>query len=494
MLASSPAIARNGSDFRRPSVGTLARPTPTAAVAATPLRAADALLRRRLTELSRADAEFWTFAPSSRRRADVQRYYQYPAMMVPEMQRELLSVVLDVQKGVKRLLDPFAGSGTVLTAALFAGLQAYGQDINPLAVLVSRSKLHQFEENQLRGRCEATLDRAVADADATRAADFPNLTKWFGSTAIIQLSRLRRAIRLETDIDVRRFLWVALAETVRLTSNSRTSTYKLHIRPKSEIAGLQLPLQVFRRVLRANMDQYVASANAIAESVPDFQRRVWSGVDCRLGDSREPFDGIFDLLVTSPPYGDNTSTVPYGQSSYLPLQWIDFADIDADADRDAIKTTHEIDRRSLGGVHQRGDLFELAAPLTDRSAVFGRTLERLRDLPRDRACRVYSFVRDLDSCIQPAVDALRPNAYLIWTVGNRRVGGHQVPLDRILVELMAQHQVVHVETIHRRIPTKRMATRNSLAATMRAEETVILRKLPPSGTAGLKTQEQNRAR
>ena len=56
-------------------------------------------------------------------------------------------------------------------------------------------------------------------------------------------------------------------------------------------------------------------------------------ITVRLGDSAKlkPAQDIHDLLVTSPPYGDNTSTVPYGQYSYLPLQWIDLHDIDEDA-------------------------------------------------------------------------------------------------------------------------------------------------------------------
>ena len=48
-------------------------------------------------------------------------------------------------------------------------------------------------------------------------------------------------------------------------------------------------------------------------------------VNIRLDDSSKPNPdvGAHDLIVTSPPYGDNNTTVPYGQYSYLPLQWID---------------------------------------------------------------------------------------------------------------------------------------------------------------------------
>ena len=40
-----------------------------------------------------------------------------------------------------RVVDPFCGSGVLLSEAARAGLEAYGADINPIAVLLSRVTL-----------------------------------------------------------------------------------------------------------------------------------------------------------------------------------------------------------------------------------------------------------------------------------------------------------------------------------------------------------------
>ena len=74
---------------------------------------------------------------------------------------------------------------------------------------------------------------------------------------------------------------------------------------------------------------------------------------------------------------------------------------------------------------------------------------------------------------------LRRNAYLIWTVGNRRVAKRPVPLDAILSELLEAKKVVPVATISRDIPTKRMAVKNSITATMDAESILLFRKDTP---------------
>ena len=70
-------------------------------------------------------------------------------------------------------------------------------------------------------------------------------------------------------------------------------------------------------------------------------------------------DNFFDLHVTSPPYGDNKTTVTYGQYSYLPLQWIDLQDIDERANKTFLSTTSQIDTLGLGGKIKKIELDEL---------------------------------------------------------------------------------------------------------------------------------------
>src|SRR5690606_9644856 len=133
----------------------------------------------------------------------------------------------------------------------------------------------------------------------------------------------------------RQFFWVALAETVRLTSNSRTSTFKLHIRPKDEISNrLLAPIATFEKIATRNIEQLRLQKEALTTA--GFVSKGWysGNVEVEIGNSARPqaptkHEQLFDILVTSPPYGDNATTVPYGQHSYLPLQWISLEDISA---------------------------------------------------------------------------------------------------------------------------------------------------------------------
>ena len=55
----------------------------------------------------------------------------------------------------------------------------------------------------------------------------------------------------------------------------------------------------------------------------------------------------FDLLVTSPPYGDSKTTVAYGQFSRLSLQWLDFENIEEDKSHET--NIIRIDSLLMGG-------------------------------------------------------------------------------------------------------------------------------------------------
>jgi hypothetical protein len=437
----------------------------------------DRSLCLKLSELASHDRDYWAFRGNARRDHG-HGLMQYPAMMVPQMVRALLGSICEVEgTDIGRIADPFVGSGTVLTEAMLRGLSFIGQDINPLAILLCRVKAGPIFPEALRERTEEAVARIRRDKSRRIGVGFPGRDKWFESTVQVDLSRIQRAIRLEGCCWARRFLWVALAETVRLTSNSRTSTFKLHVRPAQEIQDRKVEaISTFERVVKGNLDRMESLGEALRENSLLCKGHYRPDLEVRLADSSTPSaaEDKADIIVTSPPYGDNATTVPYGQYSYLPLQWIDLADIDPEANAAYLRTTHEIDRRSLGGTKSMSA--EAAEELRSRSATLRNTLDVLAPEKPDRARRVRAFVRDLDSCLPTALGLLRPGGLAVWVLGNRRVGGRFVPLDEILVELLATRGATLVTKIKRRIPSKRMAIRNSVAATMSNETILVVRK------------------
>ena len=435
----------------------------------------DSCLRQRLERLSRTDRDYWSFKGNSRREHG-HGLFQYPAMMVPQVARAVLRQVTEVHPEIERAGDPFAGSGTILTETMMRGLSFSGRDINPLAVLLCRVKAGPFFVSALDEKVRQVLARITADRRTALEVDFPNRNKWFRRDVQIALSKIRRAILREDSAWARRFLWIGLAEAVRFASNSRTSTFKLHIRPEDEVVERTCDaIGVFAKALTRNVRHVREEAACLSKAGYLNRGHYRMEVDVALGDSRQSVrPRQCDIILTSPPYGDGATTVPYGQYSYLPLQWIELSDIGPDVRADCLCSTHELDSRSLGG-SKRIKKSDRDA-LCDHSPAFKRYLRRLKDQPADRANRVTAFFRDLDACLDPIVNGLRPGGLMVWTLGNRKVGNKRVPLDTILSELLGTHQATLLCKLTRRISSKRMAPKNNVADTMSTESILVMRK------------------
>lgn len=460
----------------------------------------DEIIVQSLDEIARRNELHWDYRLSGKELKH-QSLYQYPAMMVVALQRELMLLIKDHQPGVRVVADPFVGSGSILTASLFLGLDFVGQDINPLAILLCRAKALCRDVELLGESVEQCQQRVREDKGEHIEVEFFNREKWFTAEACVSLSKLRRAICQESSLEARLFLWVTLAETVRNVSNSRTSTFKLHIRPPEERnVSAEKVIKIFDGVVADNLlkiTEFVTSLTTEKGNMPEmgWERDEAKPPVLRLGDSVRELPGRngkgaqqndYDLVVTSPPYGDNLTTVPYGQAAWLPLQWIDAADIDAAAVIDR-NNAYAVDCRSVGGgskprqlSRKEQDVWQEAEleKLEEISPAVRAMAAELKDQPADGLRRFVCFASDLKEVLENVSAACAPNAYLIWTLGHRRIRGIECPMAEIVTDFFGHVGVQEVHRITRSIQSKRMPSRNQISSTIKQEYILIMRKLP----------------
>lgn len=429
-------------------------------------------LRSRLRARTETNPDFWSFS-DLRNRTGNHALFQYPAMMVPELQGALLDDLLAVEPDVSLVYDPFAGSGTVMLESLYRGLDFHGSDINPLAILLCQVKADPPSVEELSVATRSTLSRAAEVADIA-APVFPGIDKWFKTEIKRGLTQLRAAIVACDSVVVRRFLWVCLAETIRLVSNSRISTFKLHTYPAEEIARREVDaIKVFGMVAAQNAARLTLHWNHMGKL---SNERTAPTALLLPGSVSDPWIAPrqADVLMTSPPYGDNKTTVPYGQHSYLPLCWIDTNDIPGGFDASLLESTSRIDTLSLGGSLKDADATR--DELATASVSLARFLSKIEDAPRLRK-KVLSFSRDYQEALRAVRPRLKDGAFCFFTLGERRVGGQTFPLVEITRELLSADGHETVTTIERALPVsrKRMAAKNSQGATMAHEWILVTR-------------------
>jgi hypothetical protein len=392
-------------------------------------------------------------------------------MMVPKMQGDIIDTVLEVTGRDCRVLDPFVGSGTTMTEAVIRGLDFTGVDINPLAALVCEAKAAIDAGADVNGAAKTVIHHLRTDIRETIDVEFTNRSKWFSDSSALYLSRVRRGVEKVADPAARKVLWTAFAETVRKSSNSRTSTYKLHMRKDDDLVEGERVISMFEDVLRETLHrvaEYRKEHLATRLRKPKVQIICSDVRAAKLGKSTKHHD----ILVTSPPYGDNQTTIPYGQFSYLTLQWIPEKDLPLGWTNDHIANTHALDSASLGG--SKIDASEKAEAMRLASSTFASYLKAASATGNEAAVKkVGSFTYDFLEALSHVRSQSSNSAHWILTTGNRTAGGLRVPFDAICRDIVEFLGGKPIAALQRELPSKRMPSRNSMGEMITAETTLV---------------------
>ncbi len=71
-----------------------------------------------------------------------------------------------------------------------------------------------------------------------------------------------------------------------------------------------------------------------------------------------------------------------------------------------------------------------------KSPTLLNTVKEISKVNSENVKKLITFIFDLDLALDNALLYLRKNAYMIWTLGNRRISNIEVPLDRIMREIL----------------------------------------------------------
>ena len=418
------------------------------------------------TENCSPEAGDWDYATADTK-TETHCFHTYPAMMIPQVARRLINMF--GQCGMT-LLDPFCGSGTTLVEARMANLNAWGIDINPLALLIADAKTTLLDITRLRRHALCLLDgfeqdcqRIRKDPEFAPIPNFFNLDYWFKPSVSRQLSALRQRISSIQDTPICKFFQVPFSETVREASYTRNSEFKLFRMQESKLEqhNPAVGTLFFSKVAR--------NLHGMAQLTQQAKDSTW--VKILQEDTRHqtsiPSNSI-DLVVTSPPYGDSRTTVAYGQFSRLSLQWLGLS-------WDEIRN---IDSRLLGG--RRVVPLEAAA----QTPTLRKILNQVAREDEKRALDVANFYYDFVQCLTELYRVCKVDAKVCFVVGNRTVKRIPIPTDRILIETAERCGFEYVDRFYRNIPNKRMPRKNSpsnvpgdLGKTITQEHIVVLKKI-----------------
>lgn len=375
------------------------------------------------------------------KKSDIHGTVLYPAVMVAPVQKDILSDIIDKNKEVS-IFDPFHGSGTALYESIEISnrVKLYGCDINPLANLICRVKLQGVSGDIKRN---ITKVRAYIDAhDLSSVVTFAGIDKWFRKDIQESLLVVRNAIRKVKDERDRQYFWCMLSDLIRKYSNSRSSTYKLHIKPSDKISSMENNLiKEFIERIEQNYKFYTKSAKSFKLYKTDTIQYL---LNCE--------SNKYDISITSPPYGENATTVPYGQFSMLALHWID--PIDLALEGWEFDSYSSIDTNSLGGK---------ARPIVMNNYCTQLIMPYLKRISDSKQRKVIRFMNDYFIFLNELCRVSKK--YIVLTLGNRTVDRVDIDLTNISIQYLEHKGFVNQQILKRDIPKKRMPRRTSRVGT-----------------------------
>lgn len=362
--------------------------------------------------------------------------HRYPATMIPQIGIDILKE-LHVSSG--NMLDPYCGSGSSFVCGLECGIkQMTGFDINPLAVLIAKAKFTKIESNKLDvfyQELRNNIFEMIKCEEKIKTIELPEITNrdyWFSKNVVLNLSLIKKCILDIENKDIRTLFLVPFSETVRECSYTRNNEFKLYrIKPEEVLDFNPDVINYYFKKLQDIIQYYKTYY------LPKLKN------DVSINIHSEPFQNSsakYDVVLTSPPYGDSRTTVAYGQFSTLSNEWL------------GINSARKIDGMLMGGKRVNEIIQDgcIAEPISKINAVDNK-----------RALEVSSFYFDLAESIKNVSVGINKNGKVIYIVGNRTVKNVLLPTDQFIAEKFEEHGFIHHITYERAISNKAMPSRNS---------------------------------
>jgi len=329
------------------------------------------------------------------------------------------------------VLDPMCGSGTVIRVAADQGRHGIGLDLDPLAVLMTRTSCHPRWSDGLGERARELVTQAkrrttalppwiTKDEETSRFVSY-----WFARDQREQLSQLARALSARPSSDDP--LRIALSRLI-VTKDSGASLARdtAHSRPH----------RVRDKTSFDVMSGFERAAQLLENTVTPLEgrRRPW----VRRGDSRQLSGlrpGSVDLALTSPPY---LNAIDYLRGHRMTLVWLGWT----------IPELREL-RAQMIGSERAGDGND-----EDLLHIAQSSVARFEQMPSRQREMVLRFVRDMDRLCASLSRVVKGGGHLVLVVADSQLRGFNIRNSAICTRSAERHNFELVDEARRRIPVR----------------------------------------
>lgn len=363
--------------------------------------------------------------------------HPFPARMAPGIALEALGE----DRAQLRVLDPMAGSGTVLAVARANGHRAIGVDLDPLAVLLAGVWTRTVDPEEVNDKAAEVLDRAkTAFRTLPTGQAYPAgsdvktrefIRYWFDDYARRQLAALSANLARVRDEATRDALWCGFSRLIITKSAGASLAMDLsHSRPHKEFD--HAPVKPFNR--------FLAAVQTVVSNCPQKGKdAVGPLASARHGDARklDIESESIDLVLTSPPY---LNAIDYMRCSKFSLVWMGYH----------VDRLREIRGESIGAEASSEKAMETP---------WVRALIKQLGLGKKLSARNHGvlarYVLDMGGALAQVSRVLKKGGRAVYVVGDSTVRGVFIRNSEIVKAVAENNGLVLHERRSRALPANR---------------------------------------
>jgi len=360
----------------------------------------------------------------------IHRWYRYTAGFSAVWANQLIRE----QKllGRAHIIDPFAGSGTIVLEGAFEGVDSIGIEAHPYIFKIAKAKLAwQYPLEKFKELSHKFLE--TAKRKTKKQLQYPKLIMTcYPEETLRKLDALKRTWQeLDQEVEMRDFTWFIITSILRITSPVGTAQWQ-YILPSKTKAKTVDPFAAFdSKVNEMYLDMKKVQSRTIEQSV----------VAVFNEDAREIKSipqGWGDLVITSPPYANNYD---YADATRLEMTfWGDIAgwtDLQESVRKNLVRACTQHVSKLGAEINSVLESPRLKAILPELLPVFENLMtERLKHGgKKNYHLMIAAYFKDLADVFHSLRRVTSKDCLMCFVIGDSAPYGVYVPVDKWLGDL-----------------------------------------------------------